>query len=114
MHFIPSSKKSTLVLSLKRLWVQRWLSLSLMAGLLAVTALTTAIPRYADAIHFDILESTLSSSAAQARRQPFDFVFRYIGSWYGAITPQQYQLLDQYLSERAAGEIGLPWQGLTR
>lgn len=114
MHFIPSSKKSTLVLSLKRLWVQRWLSLSLMAGLLAVTALTTAIPRYADAIHFDILESTLSSSAAPARRQPFDFVFRYIGSWYGAITPQQYQLLDQYLSERAAGEIGLPLQGLTR
>lgn len=100
--------------SLKRLRTHRWLALSQVLGLMAAVALAVAIPMYADAINYDILSSSLSESANQTRRQPFDFVFRYIGSWYGAITPQQYEPLNQYLSEQVDQQIGLPLQQLTR
>jgi putative ABC transport system permease protein len=100
--------------SLKRLRTHRWLALSQVLGLMAAVALVVAVPMYADAINYDILSSSLTESSSQTRRQPFDFVFRYIGSWYGAISPQQYEPLDQYLSQQASRQVGLPSQQLTR
>jgi hypothetical protein len=100
--------------SLKRLRTHRWLALSQVLGLMAAVALAVAVPMYADAINYDILRSSLTESSSQTRRQPFDFVFRYIGSWYGAITPQQYEPLDQYLNQQASRQVGLPSQQLTR
>lgn len=114
MQLVSGSIPTILKIVMKRLRTHRWLALSQVLGLMAAVALAVAIPMYADAINYDILSTSLSESASQTRRQPFDFVFRYIGSWYGAITPQQYEPLDQYLSQQAAQQIGLPLQQLTR
>lgn len=114
MQLLPHTIAAILILMIKRLRSRRWLALSQVLGLMAAVALAVAVPVYADAINYDILSSSLTESSSQIRRQPFDFVFRYIGSWYGAITPQQYEPLDQYLSRQAAQQIGLPLQQLTR
>lgn len=104
--------RNAFTFALKRLWNKRWLALSLVLGLLASVALTTAIPVYADGINASILRTTLAEGAGS--RQPFDFVFRYVGSWYGDVSQEQYQPADTYLSRQAASQIGLRSLGLTR
>jgi hypothetical protein len=94
--------------SLKRLRTHRWLALSQVLGLMAAVALAVAIPMYADAINYDILSTSLSESSRQTRRQPFDFVFRYIGSWYGAITPQQYEPLSKTVTDTFSWDNSRP------
>ncbi len=105
---------NTLSFALKRLWSHHWLALSQTLGLLTAVALAVAIPLYADGINYNLLSTSLANSAERSNRRPFDFVFRYIGSWYGDITPAQYRPADAYLSEQAAPAIGLPLSGLTR
>lgn len=100
--------RSIFTFALKRLWAQRRLALSQMIGFLAAVALAVAVPLYADGVNYDILSTSLATSASQTRRQPFDFVFRYIGSWYGTVTTDQYKPVDDYLGEQAARQIGLP------
>ena len=98
--------------ALKRLWNKRWLALSLVLGMLVAAALATAIPVYSDGINASILQTSLSEGAG--RRQAFDFVFRYIGSWNGAIREDQYLPVNAYLSEQAASQINLPSLNQTR
>lgn len=97
--------RNALTFALKRLWNKRWLALSLVLGLLASVSLATAIPIYADGINAGILHTSLAAGAGN--RQPFDFVFRYIGSWHGDVGKEQYQPVDSYLSQQAAPLIGL-------
>lgn len=97
--------------ALKRLSHHRFLALHLTIGLLAAVALATAIPVYADGIHASVLQSALAHSAPG---RPFDFVFRYIGSWHTPVRKDQYQPVDQYLSQQAIESIGLPARDLTR
>jgi putative ABC transport system permease protein len=104
--------RNALTFALKRLWNKRWLALSLVLGLLASVSLATAIPVYSDGINAGILHASLSQGAGN--RQPFDFVFRYIGSWYGDVSKEQYQPVDTYLSQQAASQIGLHSLGQTR
>jgi len=87
MQLVSGSIPTILKIVMKRLRTHRWLALSQVLGLMAAVALAVAVPMYADAINYDILSTSLSESSSQTRRQPFDFVFRYIGSWYGAIPP---------------------------
>ena len=97
--------------ALKRLWHHRFLALNLNFGLLVAVALATTIPVYADGIHSSMLQSSLAKSAPG---QPFDFVFRYIGSWHEPVRKDQYLPVDHYLSQQAEAAIGLPGQGVTR
>ena len=98
--------------ALKRLWNQRWLALTLVAGMLVSAALATAIPVYSDGINASILQTSLEERAGH--RQAFDFVFRYVGSWNGAVNAEQYQPVNEYLSHQAGSRIGLPSLGQTR
>jgi putative ABC transport system permease protein len=98
--------------ALKRLWNKRWLALSLVLGMLVAAALVIAIPVYSDGINASILQTSLSEGAG--RRQAFDFVFRYIGSWNGAVSEEQYAPVNEYLSQQAASQIGLPSLEQTR
>jgi putative ABC transport system permease protein len=41
-------------------------------------------------------------------RPPFAFLFRYVGSWYGAVDWEQAQQADAYLREPVARDLGLP------
>ena len=109
---IHSTYLHAITFALKRLWNKRWLALSLVLGMLIAAALATAIPVYSDGINASILQTSLSEGAG--RRQAFDFVFRYIGSWNGAISDEQYAPVNEYLSQQAASQIGLPNLGQTR
>ncbi len=90
---------------LRRLWHQRWLSLALGIGMLAVVTLTSVIPLYADAAHYWVLHTRLHREHSYP---PFAFLFRYVGDWYGPVSWQQYQRADAFLRHDAIGEIGLP------
>lgn len=97
--------------ALKRLLNHRFQALNLTIGLLVAVALATAIPVYADGIYASMLGSSLAQSA---RGQPFDFIFRYVGSWYEPVSKDQYQPVNQYLNQQAEADIGLPGRGATR
>lgn len=98
--------------ALKRLWDKRRLALSLVLGMLMAVILTTAIPIYSDGINASVLQTSLSEGAGS--RQAFDFVFRYIGSWNGAVSKAEYTPVNEYLSQQAASQIGLPGLQQTR
>ena len=97
--------------AVRRLWSHRLLCVHLTIGLLVSVALATTIPVYADGIHSSVLQSSLAHNAPG---QPFDFVFRYVGSWHEPVRKDQYQPVDQYLSQQAIGAIGLPGEDFTR
>jgi putative ABC transport system permease protein len=105
-------------LAIKHLWIHRGLAACLLGGLVLAVALAVAIPVYSQAVNFHLLRSSLEASAAETRLPPYTFIFRYIGSWHAPIDIQNYRLVDDYLSERAIGLIGLPLNedsgGLTR
>lgn len=98
--------------ALKRLWDKRKLALSLVLGLWIAVVLTTAIPIYSDGINANVLQNSLNEGAG--RHQAFDFVFRYIGSWNGAVSKEQYAPVNEYLSQQASPQIGLPLLQQTR
>ena len=104
--------RHALTFALKRLATKRWLALSLVLGMLVSAALATAIPVYSDGINASILWDSLAKGAGH--RQAFDFVFRYVGSWNGAVDEDQYQPVNQYLSEQASSRIGLSQLEQTR
>lgn len=99
---------------LKRLWAHRWLAGFLALGLVAAVSLSAAVSIYADGVNHRLLQAALTRSADQSQAPPFTFLFRYIGSWHGPITLEQYTSVDQYLGRQAVGEIGLPAQPVTR
>ena len=100
--------------AVKRIWSHCWLALSLAVGLMVAVALVVAIPLYASGVNYVIMAESLTSSSEQTGRQPFDFVFRYIGAWYGPITQEEYAPLTLYLTEQAGSLIGLPVTDQTR
>ncbi len=106
--------RNAISFAVKRLRSHRWLALSLAVGLVAAVAMVVAVPIYADGVNYAIMTDLLTNAANQTGRQSFDFVFRYIGNWYGPITEEQYAPLNLYLSEQAADRIGLPLTDQTR
>ena len=104
--------RHAITFALKRLATKRWLALSLVLGMLVSAALATAIPIYSDGINASILWDSLAEGSGH--RQAFDFVFRYVGSWNGAVGEDQYLPVNEYLSKQASSKIGLPQLDQTR
>ena len=104
------------VVAFKRLLAQRWLALSLVAGLITAIALVMSIPLYADAVYYRILQEELSAADSNStiKRPPFVYMFRYLGSTYGSKEWEEMVPLDAYLSGPAAGELGLPHKQTVR
>jgi len=103
---------STLALAARRIWNQRLLMLCLLAGLTAAVGLLVSIPLYADAAHHRLLQGELTEAGTY--RPPFAFLWRYVGAWHGEIPWAAYTPVDEYLSQQAAGVIGLPLDSLVR
>ncbi|MCB0009191.1 MAG: hypothetical protein KDE04_22150, partial [Anaerolineales bacterium] len=59
---------TTLIITLKRLWAQRGLTLVTTIGLTAAVAIIMVVPLYADAISFRILEQKLSEASGEESR----------------------------------------------
>ncbi|MDD3828221.1 MAG: FtsX-like permease family protein [Anaerolineae bacterium] len=115
MSILPtlfSTLLSGLLLAARRLWNQRLLGLCLLAGLVAAVGLLSSIPLYADAVHHELLRGELTEAGTY--RPPFAFLWRYVGAWHGDVTWDSYRPVDKYLSEQAAGAIGLPLESLVR
>ncbi|MBN1657331.1 MAG: ABC transporter permease [Anaerolineae bacterium] len=108
---------STLLLSARRVWNQRLLMLCLLVGLVAAVGLLSSIPLYADAVHHELLRGELMEAdpvPGASYRPPFAFLWRYVGAWHGDVGWDETRPVDEYLSEQAAGAVGLPLEWLVR
>lgn len=103
---------SALLLAARRLWNHRLLMLCLLVGLVAAVGLLSSVPLYADAAHHQLLQGELTE--AGTHRPPFAFLWRYVGAWHGDATWDTYMPTDEYLSQQAAGVVGLPLISMVR
>jgi putative ABC transport system permease protein len=101
-----------LIIAARRVWNHRLLMLCLLAGLVVAVGILASIPLYADAVQHRLLQGELTEAGTY--RPPFSFLWRYIGAWNGNIDRDQYQPLDEYLSQQSASTIGLPLSTLVR
>lgn len=103
---------SVLRIAAKRLWANKGLALSLLLGWTAAVGLSLSVPLYADAVSYRMLREELATT--RERTPPFAFLFRYIGSWHGAIEWDDVERVDVYLTGQAAARIGLPAERVIR
>jgi putative ABC transport system permease protein len=97
---------SILILAGKRLWNHRLLMLCLLVGLVVAVGLLSSIPLYAETVHHRLLQGELTETGIY--RPPFAFLWRYVGTWHGDITWDEYAPVDEYLSRQAPAITGLP------
>ena len=67
-----------------------------------------AVPLYADAVNFRVLQEQLSRGADRARKPPFAYLYDYVGAWVGPVTWDATRPLDEYLRGRGGAQLGLP------
>jgi putative ABC transport system permease protein len=106
------------VVAIKRLLSQKGLNLATLAGLVVAIALALSIPLYADAVYYRIfrqeLQEVTNYAGRDTGRSPFAFMFRYIGSWRGAVEWEEVQTVDEYFARSAPPMLGLPRQIFVR
>ena len=107
-----SNLLSILLIAAKRLWANKGLTLSLLLGWTAAVGLSLSVPLYADAVNYCLLRQELQT--AHERTPAFAFLFRYVGSWHGALEWEQVQGADTYLRGPVASDIGLPLEHAIR
>lgn len=103
---------STLALAFRRLWSQKTLMLCLLVGLSVAVGLLSSIPLYAEDVHRRLLQGELTE--AGTHRPPFAFLWRYVGTWHGEVSWDDYRPVDVYLSQQAPAATGLPLASLVR
>ncbi|HUX77558.1 MAG TPA: ABC transporter permease [Anaerolineae bacterium] len=101
------------VVSAKRLFSQRWLTLATALGLVTAVALSMSIPLYADGVYYRMLRQELAGERF-GPRPPFVFMFRYIGAWAGAVEWEDIEAIDEYLAKVAGPALGLPQKLVVR
>jgi putative ABC transport system permease protein len=94
----------------QRLWSHLALMLAIAAGFTVAIALVVSIPVYAEAVGYRILRDELSRDEAGARRPPFAFMYRYLGSQTGVIGVNDYAGLNAYLNDEIERLLTLPVQ----
>lgn len=98
------------LLTIKRMYNQRGLVFANALGVITAVALTMSIPMYANAVYQNILEQEIRpkvGSEEAVTRPSFAFLYRYVGSWAGAIDWTQLAPVDAYLSRQVDNELGL-------
>jgi len=103
-----------LIIALKRIFAQKWLSLSILVGLAVSIALVMSIPIYSDGVYYRILTEELAKISGGSRRPPFAFMFQYIRPPDANSDWEIVQPLDAYLVESGARDIGLPQNSILR
>ena len=94
--------------TLRRLWAQKGLTLATLVGLVVGVALIMAVPLYADAVNFRVLQEQLSRGADRVHKPPFAYLYDYVGAWVGPVTWDDTRPLNEYLRGRGAAQLGLP------
>jgi putative ABC transport system permease protein len=103
-----------LIIALKRIYAQKWLSSSVLVGLAAAIALVMSIPIYSDGVYYRILTEELAKISEGSRRPPFAFMFQYIRPTDADSDWEIVQPVDAYLIESGARDIGLPQKSILR
>lgn len=106
--------RAVFTITLKRLWAERGLTLVTLIGLTIAVALITTVPLYADAVNFRMLQEQLSQQVERRGRPPFNYLYNYIGAWYGAVNWEDIQPLDEYLHGQGMRALGMPNELITR
>ena len=102
--------RTTLIVTLKRLWAQRGMTAVTTIGLTVAVAIIMVVPLYADAVSFRVLEEKLREDSGQAGRPPFAYMFNYIGGWHGPLQWQDIQAADEYIMTEASRTLRMPQQ----
>jgi putative ABC transport system permease protein len=92
-----------ILFAFERLWQHRMLVFWTLVGLSAATTLALSLMLYVDAVNTDLLTASLDEP-------PYAFRFRYLGSWDGAITPEDVYRASAALQSDFVETIGLPTQ----
>ena len=100
--------RTTLIITLKRLWAQRGMTAVTTIGLTVAVAIIMVVPLYADAVSFRILEQKLREDSGDGSRPPFAYMFNYIGAWHGPLQWEDVQAADSYLMGEASRVLGMP------
>jgi putative ABC transport system permease protein len=109
---------AALVVAIKRLLAQWGLAAAIAIGLTVSVALAVSLPVYADAVNFRILVTELGTVPGTegqiARRSPFAFMFRYLGSLHEPLKWSAIAPVDSYLRGPGAADLGLPRKLIVR
>ena len=97
---------SPALLAAKRLKSEAWLAAAISVGLLAAVAFTTSIPTYSNAVYVRLLRKELHEKTKNY--PPFAFMFHFLGAKHGYAEWDDLHSVDSFLTERAAGDLGLP------
>ena len=106
--------RALFIVTLKRLWAQRGLTLAITIGLVAAVALIMAVPLYSDAVYYRILHEELSRTAEVRRKPPFAYNYDYVGSWSEPVQWEDIEAIDEYLTGPGMRYLGLPLDFLVR
>lgn len=101
---------SVFLVAAKRLWNNKGLTLCSIVGLITAVALISSVPLYAETANFKVLKEQLSTGEGETQRMrpPFAFMYRYIGAWHGPVEVENYDPVDEYISQSVPGIIRLP------
>ena len=99
---------SILIFAARRLWHNLGLMIGTAIGLIVAVALVMSVPLYADGVNYRLMSRALADQQEDAHRPPYAFMFRYIGSWYGAVDLASYQSADRFFVDECPGMLGLP------
>jgi len=97
---------SPVLLAAKRLKVEAWLAAAMAVGLLAAVAFTTSIPTYSNAVYVRLLRKELHEKTKNY--PPFAFMFHFLGAKHGYAEYDDVRSVDTFLTNQAAGSLGLP------
>lgn len=98
----------------RRLWSNLSLILAIAAGFTVAVAIVVSIPVYAEAVGYRILKEELTSTVNGTKRPPFAFMYRYLGSMSGSITPDDLTKINDYFTTQLPSRLGLEITGQTR
>ena len=97
-------------LTLSRLRNAPVLSLATVTGLTIAIGIVASVPIFVRGVNLELLRSELASQAAKSGRPLFAMRYYLTSNATTPVTPAQYDRLNQYLTESASSEIGLPIQ----
>ncbi len=99
-----------LIVAARRLIAQRGLALAIILGLIAAVGMAVSLPLYADAVNYRVLQEQLTAKPGSSvvTRPPFAFMFMYMGGLNGPLEWADLEPVDDYLRNRAPGDLGMP------
>jgi putative ABC transport system permease protein len=92
----------------RKMWNNRWLTLSSLIGLIVAVSFTTSIPMYADGALKRVVKSTLDQNSEGMPAGSLQI--RYQAAGGGALDLKRWKDTDTFIREQLPSEIGFPYQ----